>query len=247
MDSSGYVTLSKLSALERQLEVTANNLANANSHGFKATNVLFQSYLHAGGSDESTTEMSYVLDRGSYLDTAQGTLSDTGNPLDIALNGDGWLGYETAEGQQAYGRDGRLALDAQGNLVTLNGARVLDQGGAPIVLPLQAGSNVTIAEDGTISNPDLGVLGRIGVFAVEGIDNFDRIGGGLALAGDGAQIAPAEGVSLRQGVIEGSNVNPVLEVTRLVSIQQAYEQAVNLMNSEDDLTKKMLSRIGENL
>ncbi len=247
MDNTIYVALSRMTGLERQLDVTANNLANANTDGFKAERVLFESYLHDDDGQASGDGTNFVLDRGSYMDDRQGTLSRTGNPLDIALNGPGWLAYETADGQTAYGRDGRMVMDPQGRLMTLAGAQVLDEGGTPIVLPPDAAATVEIGPDGTISTAEGGVLGRIGVFELRDLQRMERAGNGMLLPppGQAADAVAAEGTSVVQGSIEGSNVQAVTEVTRLMAIQKAYQRSVNLLNAEDELKKNLLGRIGK--
>ncbi|MGR3571033.1 flagellar hook basal-body protein [Brevirhabdus sp.] len=246
MDNSTYVALSHLTALERQMDVTANNIANANSAGFKSEKVLFESYLHDSSGTSDRMQTNFVLDRGSFVDQTQGGMLDTGNPLDMALNGTGWFSYQTDAGQTAYGRDGQFVLDAQGRLMTLSGAQLLDQGGAPISLPADLAAVVTIAEDGTISAPGAGVLARVGVVDIDNIDAFRRIGNGLLIPPrDGAaQTVAAQDTRVLQGRIEASNVQAVTEVSRLMAIQQAYQRTVNLLTTDDDRTKNMLGRIG---
>ncbi|MFD2853660.1 flagellar hook-basal body complex protein [Seohaeicola zhoushanensis] len=114
--------------MRRDLDVTANNIANANTAGFKGEHIVFESYLHKGGAENAETEISFVAETGSFTDDSQGALSQTGNALDVALLGKGWLSYRTEDNQIAYGRDGRFTVDTDGALVTLSGARVLDTG-----------------------------------------------------------------------------------------------------------------------
>lgn len=246
MDNTTYVALSQLTALERQLDVTANNLANANSNGFRAERVLFESYLHPDGGSDSSQGTNFVLDKGSYVDQTQGALVLTDNPLDVALNGEGWFGYQTADGSTAYGRDGRFLLDDQGRLMTLAGAQVLDAGGAPIALPPDVAAALNIAEDGTMSTVDGGVIGRLGVFELRDLQSYERMGGGMLVPPQGqpADVVPDTTTKFVQGSVEASNVNAVAEVTRLMQMQQAYQRAVNLMNSDDELTKNLLGRLG---
>ncbi|MGR3372809.1 flagellar hook-basal body complex protein [Pseudooceanicola nanhaiensis] len=246
MDNTTYVALSQLTALERQLDVTANNLANANSNGFRAERVLFESYLHPDGGTDSSQGTNFVLDKGSFVDQTQGALVLTDNPLDVALNGEGWFGYRTADGGTAYGRDGRFLLDDQGRLMTLAGAQVLDAGGAPIALPPDVAAALDIAEDGTMSTVDGGVIGRLGVFELRDLQSYERIGGGMLVPpqGQAADVVPDTTTRFVQGSVEASNVNAVAEVTRLMQMQQAYQRAVNLVNSDDELTKNLLGRLG---
>lgn len=247
MDNSTYVALSQLSALERQLDITANNIANANSTGFKAERVLFESFLQPDEEAASGEGVNYLLDRGSYLDDRAGTMVQTGNPLDMALSGPGWFAYQMADGQQAFGRDGNFVLDPQGAVVTASGAQVLDAGGAPLALPPALAATVTISGDGVISSAEGGVLGQVGIYTLPDRQILAREGGGMFVAEEGAAaLLPDEtGTRVIQGALEGSNVQAVSEVTRLIDIQQAYQHALNLISSEDDLKKEMLSRIGK--
>ncbi|MCZ4262454.1 flagellar basal-body rod protein FlgF [Limimaricola sp. G21655-S1] len=246
MDNSTYVSLSLATAMRNALDVTANNIANANTAGFKGERVVFDSYMLRETGTEETRETDFLIDQGSYMDPNQGAMSQTGNPLDLALQGDGWFAYET-DGRTAYGRDGRFALDPNGALVTLSGAKVLDPGGAPIALPPDLGGDVTISQDGTISSLANGVIGRVGLFDLPDLQAYERIGAGMFVppeAGDTARPA-TDATRVVQGAVEASNVQPVVEMTRLMAIQQAYERALKLVNSEDDLMRDMLRRIGK--
>ncbi|MGC9370101.1 MAG: flagellar basal-body rod protein FlgF [Paracoccaceae bacterium] len=248
MDNSIYVSLSLATAMRRELDVTANNIANANTAGFKGERVVFDSYLHRETGLDAADDTSFVVDRGSYLDARQGALTHTGNQLDVALQGEGWLSYQTPEGQTAYGRDGRFSLDVQGNLVTLSGARVLDVGGAPIAIPPDLGSEVTISRDGSISAAGRGVIAQIGVFNLSDLQSYERIGNGLFVPPQGRPGEPPTpdlNTEVVQGAIESSNVQPVVEMTRMMSIQRAYERAVKLMSGEDDLRRDVLRRLGQ--
>jgi flagellar basal-body rod protein FlgF len=246
VDNSTYISLSLATALRRQLDVTANNMANTSTAGFKGERVVFSSFLHR---DESaaTGDTSFLIDRGSYVDQQQGAITVTGNTLDVALKGEGWFGYETPQGQRAYGRDGHFAVDAQGALMTMSGARVLDIGGNPINLPPDALNDLSISRNGTISSLANGVISQIGVFTLPDVQSYERIGNGMFIQPDLDGIRPAipDGTTeVVQGAIEGSNIQPVVEMTRMMSIQKAYERAVELMNGEDDLRRDMLRRVG---
>ncbi|MDX1820439.1 MAG: flagellar basal-body rod protein FlgF [Paracoccaceae bacterium] len=246
MDNSTYISLSLATALRRELDVTANNMANASTAGFKGERVVFSSYLHRDTA-AATGDTSFLIDRGSYVDQQQGAITLTGNMLDVALKGEGWFGYETPQGQRAYGRDGHFAVDAQGALITMSGARVLDLGGNPINLPPDALNDLSISRNGTISSLANGVISQIGVFTLPDVQSYERIGNGMFIAPDLEGVRPAlpdTTTEVVQGAIEGSNVQPVVEMTRMMSIQKAYERAVELMNGEDDLRRDMLRRVG---
>ncbi|MEQ5870640.1 flagellar hook basal-body protein [Sagittula sp. NFXS13] len=248
MDNSTYVALSKLSALERQLDVTSNNIANASSSGFKAERVLFESYLEKSNAAVGGEGTHYVLDRGSYVDDTPGVVVQTGNPLDLALTGEGWFAYEMPDGRTGYGRDGQLVLNAQGQVTTANGAQILDLGGAALNIPPQFANALTISDDGVISSPDGGVMGQVGIFELPDRQTLSRAGGGMFVpqAEDAGLVPDDTGSTVIQGAVESSNVQPVTEVTRLIQIQQAYQHSLNLMASDDELKKEMLSRIGRN-
>jgi len=247
MDNSLFVALSQMTALERQLDVTANNIANANSTGFKAGRVLFESYLERDGKSLSGEGTNYVIDRGSFMDDRSGVVMQTGNPLDMALSGQGWFAYELPDGQQSFGRDGNFVVDPQGQLVTTSGAQLLDAGGAPLALPPDQAGAVTISGDGVISSPEGAVLGQIGVFALPDTQTMSRQAGGMFVQEEGAALVPDDsGTTVIQGTLESSNVEAVSEIVRMIDIQQAYQHSVNLVTSEDDLKKEMLQRIGRN-
>ncbi len=243
MDTISHVALSLEAAMRREMEVTANNIANANTSGFRSERVVFEAFVETGS--ESEGENSFVIDVGSYADLRAGALSATGNPLDVALSGTGWLAYRTEDGRTAYGRDGRFSIDADGNLVTVTGTQVLDIGGGTIAVPPDAGS-IEIASDGTLSTEAGVPLARIGVFDLPGIQSFERLGGGLFVPPEGQQAGavPALGTTVVQGSLEASNLQPIVEMTRLMEIQKAYERATKITQTHDELARDAIRRIG---
>ena len=245
MTETSYLGMSLASSLQRQLDVTSNNIANANTAGYKGEHVVFETFVQQNaGADQDPAN--FVRDRGSYVDMRPGALVQTGNPLDLALNGEGWFSYLTETGQRAFGRDGGFALDTEGNLRTLSGAQVLDEGGGPIVLPTQGLGELTIAEDGTISGSETGPLGKVGIFDIPGIQSYSRIGAGMFVAPAGAAAPEASTTTqVMQGALEGSNVNPIREMTRLIDVQRAYERTNTMMGNADGLQRDALKRIGQ--
>ncbi|WP_374434212.1 flagellar hook basal-body protein [Tabrizicola sp.] len=243
MENTGYVALSHAAMMERATDITANNIANSNTVGFRSTQPLFESLVVDSGGPEDLGPLIYATETGTVSDLAPGALMATGNPLDVALPGGGWMAYRTPEGQIALGRDGQLALTAEGDLVTGAGDFVLDVGGAPISLPPDSGA-LTIADDGTITAPDGGVLGQIGIFDEPGIAGWQHLRGALLVPREGSvSLTPALDPVLKQGVLEQSNVAPIAEMTRLISQQRAYERAMSLASVSDDLRKETLSRV----
>ncbi len=242
MGTTNYVSLSLATALERSLNLAAHNMANASTAGYKSSHPIMEA-VDPTQSGNDTQAVNYVQDKGIFIDMAQGTMTPTGNPLDIAVTGEAFFGFEAPGGQTAYGRDGRLTIDTEGQLVTMGGSPVVDISGSPITIPNEAGTAVTIATDGTITDQNGGAIGRIGLFSVDNPNLLEPIGNGLFLAG-GAKAEPSEDSRISQGFVEQSNVKPVVEMINLMDIQRAYERAVKLMNDENELTKQAISRLG---
>lgn len=247
MDNSTYVSISQALALERSLDVTANNIANSNTAGFKAERADFTSLVAQTSNGSKSDSLSFVAQSSGHIDTRPGPLQRTGNPLDVALSGQGWFSYRTAAGQTAYGRDGRLVVNAQGNLVTMSGAQILDDAGSPIAIPANAAQGLQIGTDGTITDRNGTNLGRIGAVEVPDIATFQRSEGGMFVPPDGATAttAPATDTKIAQGFLEQSNVEPVLEMTRMMEVQRAYDRAMKLMDDENSLRKQTLSQLGQ--
>ncbi|MGD9863427.1 MAG: flagellar hook-basal body complex protein [Pseudodonghicola sp.] len=243
MGNGNYVSLSLATALQHSIDLAAHNMANASTAGYKAMQPLFEAVEPEGELTE--TSVSYVQDNGTYIDQSQGALIATGNPLDLALSGPGWIGYETEGGNTAYGRDGRLTINADGQLATLSGAPVLNPSGVPITLPQALGQQIIITQDGDITDLEGTVLGQLGIFRMPDVNQMTPIGNGLYLI-DGAagEVTPDADTRISQGFIEQSNVQPIVEMTRLMDIQRAYERASKLMTDQNDLTKQAIQRLG---
>lgn len=244
MEGSTPVSLSLTSVLKHELDMTANNIANSNTAGFKGERLSFDSFLVKSGS----TETSFVIDKGSFVDDRQGPVTYTGNPLDLALQGEGWFSYKTPDGQTSYGRNGQFRVDSLGTLVTMNGDKVLDDGGGEIVFPPDTASAAIISADGTISAGGAGTIAKIGIFSLPDLQSYERIGAGRFVPPEGrtSMAFIDETTRVTQGAIEGSNVQPVLEMSRLINIQQAYQRSTKLMDGEDELRRKALQQISRN-
>lgn len=241
MSNIGFVSLSQATALERSLNMTAHNLANASTAGYKAINPLFESVIDRGTGES----INYVLDKGSYLDLSNGTLTPTGNPLDLAIASDGWFSFQLEGGQTGYSRHGKLVVDVDGQIKTATGRPLLDAGGAPIALPEDIGQDVIVTTGGAITSTDGAILGNVGVFTIAQSAQMEPLGGGMyQLPPGGAAPQPSEDPKIKQGFVESSNVQAVLEMTRLIDVQRAYENAVKVMNQDDDLTKTAIQRLG---
>jgi flagellar basal-body rod protein FlgF len=246
MDTTNFVSLSTAVALQRSMDVTAHNLANANTTGFKASRPLFEA-LVSGQVDAQTGEpVNFVKDMGDFIDHRQGALTRTGNQLDIALSGQGWFAYEGPAGQPVFSRNGSLTANSEGELVSVQGQRILGGDGGTITLPQNLAGNFSIAQDGTIAAENGDILAKIGVFDPAASGELEAIGAGqyVPKSGADAELAPSLNFEVVQGFVELSNVQPILEMTKMMEIQRAYERSVKLISGGDDLTRQAIQRLG---
>ncbi len=231
MSNTIAIALSQQMALRRNLDVIANNLANLNTTAFKTESVIFEEYLmEVKAPDGTTTQYSYVLDQGVNRDLTEGHQRVTGNPLDLAIKGPGYFVIETAAGER-YTRNGHFTLNNDGQLTTKEGYAVLDDGNAPIVFTPQDG-DITIASDGTITT-NLGPRGRIAVVTFENEAALSKEGDSLFSAVDAPK--PNDTAIVVQGAIEQSNVAPIVEMTKMISVMRAYQTAADLMSTNQDM------------
>lgn len=238
MQDGMYVGLSSQLALERRLTTIADNVANANTTGFRATGVKFEDLVSGLGSQS----VSFVSIGETYLSEQAGGLRETGNALDFAVRGDAWFSIDTPRGQ-IMTRDGRFTMLANGDLVTLEGHAVLDPGGAPIILDPDAGAPVASA-DGML-HQDGQLMGAIGLFAFQPGQNFERYGNsGIVPFGNPIPIVDQLDVGLAQGYLEDSNVNPVMEITRLIQVQRAFDQVSALISDSDRALDQAIRALG---
>lgn len=242
MDISSYVLLSQEQALRRRLDVAANNLANMNTAGFKREQPVFREYVEQGDTSiEPAKKTSYVLDYGAVHDAAAGAFQVTENPLDVMIEGPGYLSVEAPGGGTAYTRAGYIKVLQSGELATSGGQRILGEGGRPIAVPPESAGRLSITGDGTVMGPD-GPLGRITVTVFDEA-NVDPRGDGLMNAANGRELTAAE-TRLRTGGVEGSNVNAIVETTDMVEILRAYQTSKNLSEGLSDLRKRAIDRLG---
>ncbi|NRA86592.1 MAG: flagellar basal-body rod protein FlgF [Rhizobiales bacterium] len=243
MNNAIRIGLSQQAALKRQLSTVANNLANMSTAGFKTENLVFQEYIMPVAKMNNQTlgskNLSYVSDVALMRDFGTGSMEVTDNPLDVAINGEGWFSVQTPNGKR-YTRDGHFSLNSEGQLVNLSGHPVLTDGG-PINFT-QNESEITIAKDGSISTN----LGQKGKLLITVFDD-QRL---LQKEGDNLFNSPVEGrepefVSLAQGMIEKSNVQPVVQMTKMIEIQRAYERTSNMIKKMADLKSSAINKLAQ--
>lgn len=237
MDNAGYITLTRLSGLNREMRVIAHNIANASTTGFRREGLVFSEFVRGGNGIEDSLSMALANTRHTYL--MQGALEQTNGSFDLAIQGEGFFQVETPQGPRLT-RAGMFTPNAAGELVTMDGHRLLDAGGAPVFVPPDA-RNIALARDGSFS-ADGQPFAQLG--AVRPVDpvTMTRVGGTLfAVAGD---IEPVPEAEMLQGFLEASNVDPMTELARMITVQRAYEQGQRLLEREDERIKNVIQTLG---
>jgi len=237
MENAGYIALSRQMVLRREMDVIANNMANLNTPAYKGQSMLFAEYLETTDSGE---KVSFVQDISLVRNLTEGQMTATDNPLDVAIQGDGYFEVETPVGPR-YTRAGALQLNANGELITSSGQRVLGEGGGPITLPANA-ADVTITRDGTVST-EQGPAGRLRVVRFENEQALVKQADGLYDA-DGQEALPADGAEVMQGMVEGSNVQGILELTRMIETVRSYSNTGKLVNDEHERLRRAIQSLG---
>ena len=242
MDNALYVGLSRQMVLRREMDIVANNIANADTTGFKVESLMTK---EQPGPPAMTLQgprpIKFVAADGVARDFGQGGLHRTDAPLDLGIEGQGFFKVTTAAGER-YTRDGRFRVDETGRLTTQSGQPVADESGGEITLDLEKGA-ITIAADGTVSQGTERV-GKVGVFKFDTLSVLEKSGDNLYQNTANSQPAPATEARVRQGMLESSNVQPIVEITRMIEVSRAYEQITQMMNSEADLSRNTITRMG---
>jgi flagellar basal-body rod protein FlgF len=234
MESAGYTTLSRQRGLAREMQIVANNIANAATTGYRSENLIFSEFIRPVENGAS-----YSIGQGNISSTSfeQGTLTQTGNPFDMAIEGDGYFLVETPQGERLT-RSGAFSPSANGDLVTGDGLRVLDAGGAPLFIP--PGADVAIAADGTLS-ADGAPLGQIGIMRPIDPNNMIREDGVMFRADAGFEPSPT--ARILQGFVENSNVSSITQLTRMIEVQRAYELGQSFLETEDERVRAALKSL----
>lgn len=238
MSSTGYVSLTRQTGLLSEMQTIANNIANLATTGYRREGVVFAEYVRDAGRGQDS--VSYADAHGRLTDSAQGALDATGSPFDFAIEGAGFFLLDTPDGERLT-RAGAFTPNQNGELVSPDGYRLLDSGGAAIFVPPNA-QNVALAADGTLSADGL-PLARIGVYLPEDPNTISRTAGTMFRT-DG-NIEPVENPRLFQGFLEQSNVSPVSEMARMIEVQRAYELGQKFLDREDDRIRAVIRTIGK--
>ena len=242
IENAQLIGLSRQMALQRQMDVVANNMANINTTGFKSEQILFEEYVMPVARDQDfpglDQPLSYVQDWATIHDLSGGAMVQTGSELDVGLNGDGFFAVQTAAGDR-WTKAGSFQLSANGTLVDASGNPVLGEGG-----PIQFGPDETgilIAADGSISS-SAGQKGRLRLVEFDNVQALTREGSNLWAGG-----TPVAATNTRtmQGFIEKSNVSGVSEMAEMIRVQRAYESAASLAQKHDELRRNAIQRLGD--
>jgi flagellar basal-body rod protein FlgF len=235
VDAAGYATLNRQSGLMREMGVVANNIANSSTTGFRREGVVFSEYVAALSQDPS---LSMAHASGRHVDLSQSTLSQTGGQFDFAIQGEGFFLIETPQGNRLT-RAGSFTPSSEGELVTPDGYRLLDAGGAPVFVPPNA-KGLALAADGTLSAQGQPIA-QIGLWQPSDPLTLRHQSGTMFSANE---VEPAGNATILQGMLEGSNVEPVSEIARMIEVQRAYELGQKFLDGEDERVRGVISTLG---
>jgi flagellar basal-body rod protein FlgF len=241
MDNSINIALSRLQVQQRAMDVVAGNLANISSPGFRAERLVFADWLMtepSGAVAKGDHQLAFTQARATYRDRTEGSISQTGNPLDLALTGNGFFTVQTQNGTRLT-RAGRFSLRNDGTIIDENNNPLLDTTGQPMRIS-PADTKLTVKSDGTLSSEN-GTLGQIGVVAPNDPNKLTAEGSRLLRAdGPTTQVAQPKIV---QGAVEDSNVQPIGEVTRMISTERDFQFVVQFVQAEGQRKESAINKL----
>ncbi len=233
MENTGYIALSRQSVLRRKMDVIANNLANMTTPAFKGEDMMFVEHLRKTGEND---RVSLVQDIALLRNISEGPMTKTENPLDLAISGPGYFVVETVDGER-YTRNGTFQLDAQGQIVTTQGDPLLAADGNPITIPVNE-TEISVARDGSVSAGET-LISRIQIVSFENEQALEKQSNSLLAPGD-QEPQPAEEGEVIQGMIEGSNVQGIVEVTRMINTIRSYTATSKLVDQEHERQRRAI-------
>lgn len=243
MDNSLLVSLSQQLAAYQSMDVIANNIANVSTPGFRREQPTFQEYIADVAPGEGETgmqQLSFVKDSGIVRDMSEGPMQTTGHPFDLALHGKGFFVVQTPNGER-YTRNGHFSLDTSGQIVDDSGNPLLGDGGA-ITITSDDG-DIHIGVDGTLSGKN-GQMAKLRVASFANEATLAKEGANMFSA-PGQTPATAADAKITQGMLEGSNVQPVVEISRMVDVMRAYQATATLTQSQEDLMRQAIDKLGQ--
>lgn len=241
MELPTYIALSRLSAQQREMDVTATNLANTNTPGFKASRVLFTDWLSnqvGTNSPKGERTIAYTQDRATYRELQSGAFQNTGNPLDLAISGDGYFTVSTPRGPRLT-RAGRFSPLSDGTIGDMDGNKLLDAAGQPLRVSPDD-TDLSITADGSVSSSS-GSIGKIGVVMPTDPNRMTAEGARLMRADVPTSAVGAAKVV--QGAVEDSNVQPIAETTRMMNLMRSFQFTSQFVQSEADRMQSAIDKI----
>jgi len=241
MDNTLLISLSHQIASYRSMDAIANNLANVSTPAFQREEPTFHEFVvnvPPAEGQVGTQSLSFVQDAGLARDLSEGRLDMTGAPFDVAIHGKGYFVVQTANGDR-YTRDGHFTLNDAGQIVTSNGDAVQGDSG-PITITPDDG-DVHIAADGTVS----GKTGQIGHLRVVDFENPRAlVKEGASLYATDQSPVTADNFKLQSGMLETSNVEPVIEIAHMIEVMRAYQATATLTQTQEDLMRQAIDKLG---
>lgn len=243
MDNALLIGLSRQMTLRREMDIVANNVANVNTVGFKNDQPVFQTYMmevaRADSFQRPDRTLNYVIDQRSHIDLGTGQLDNTGNQLDVAIQGDGYFVVQTKDGERLT-RAGNFTLNNDGELVTHSGLKVMTDGG-PVTFS-SSETRITIGSDGIISTSQ-GNRGKLKVVMPKDPNSVRKVGDNLFSTT--TALEPAGKMRVVQGAIERSNVSAVVEMTRMIEVTRAYQSVTTMMDRTQDLRRNAIDKLAQ--
>lgn len=242
MESPSLILLSQQDVLTRAMDVVANNVANINTTGYKRQDIQFSTLINMPTRGE---KLDFVIDRATYRDMAPGSITTTGNPLDIAIQGEGYLPIQTKAGTR-YTRAGSFQLNANGEIATADGNKLLGDGGQAIVASSEIES-VQISSDGVVTGKTTSAdgsivqIGKIKLASFAREQELQSTGNGLYSTTQTPQTVANQ--VLIQGALERSNVDSVSEMTRMITVLRAYQQTAKMIDAETQRLTSALAKL----
>lgn len=236
MENTILAVISRQMSIQREMDTLANNIANSSTDGFKSERMRFAEHLVDIGNNQT---IAFVKDAGVIRDFSDGPLRSTGNPLDVAIRGEGFFEIETEDGV-LYTRSGRLHLDPIGMLINAEGQAVLGTDGLPIIT-FPGDTAIVIDPNGRVTS-ESGELGYLSLVAFDDLSKMVKVGNGLYDTDQDTLIADES--TIVQGSLEGSNVVSITEMTRMITLLRSYQGSQALGDQEHDLRRKAISVIG---
>jgi flagellar basal-body rod protein FlgF len=225
------------------MDIVANNIANADTNGFKFESLMTkETPARPASTSQGPNPVKFVTSAGVARDFGQGNLRRTDGNLDLAIDGKGFFKVTTKAGER-FTRDGHFRTDDTGRVTTQSGAVLADEGGGEITIDPTKSGEITISPDGVVSQGSERI-GKVGVFSFGSLSALEKTGDNLYQNASNQPAVAAPDANIRQGMLESSNVNPIVQITRMIEVNRAYESVTQMMSAQSDLSRNSVARLG---